>query len=47
MNNQIQQRIDRLKSYGQSLAGANVAYREDWGTIYFWSNRQTVWYDES
>lgn len=25
MNNQIQQRIDRLKSYGQSLAGANVA----------------------
>ena len=35
MNNQIQQRIDRLKSYGQSLAGANVAYREDWGTIYF------------
>ncbi|WP_291290706.1 MmcQ/YjbR family DNA-binding protein [Enterococcus sp.] len=35
MNHQIQQRIDRLQSYGQSLAGANVAYREDWGTIYF------------
>ncbi len=47
MNNQIQQRIDRLKSYGQSLAGANVAYREGLGDDLFWSNRQTVWYDES
>jgi predicted DNA-binding protein (MmcQ/YjbR family) len=35
MNHKIQQRIERLQSYGQSLSGTRVAYREDWGTIYF------------
>jgi predicted DNA-binding protein (MmcQ/YjbR family) len=35
MNDKIQQRINHLQAYGQSLKGASVAYREDWGTIYF------------
>ena len=46
MNNQIQQRIDRLKSYGQSLVVPMWPIVRI-GDDLFWSNRQTVWYDES
>ncbi|MGM9902903.1 MAG: MmcQ/YjbR family DNA-binding protein [Enterococcus sp.] len=32
---EIQARMNVLKTYGQSLPGAKVYFREDWGTIYF------------
>ena len=32
---EIQTRMNVLKTYGQSLPGAKVYFREDWGTIYF------------
>ncbi len=32
---QVASRIDQFKRFGESLPGAKVYYREDWGTIYF------------
>ncbi|OTP11184.1 hypothetical protein A5844_001318 [Enterococcus sp. 10A9_DIV0425] len=32
---EIQTRMNVLKTYGQSLPGTKVYFREDWGTIYF------------
>lgn len=32
---EIQARMNVLKTYGQSLPGTKVYFREDWGTIYF------------
>ncbi|MHC5374300.1 MmcQ/YjbR family DNA-binding protein [Enterococcus sp. LJL120] len=31
----ITKRIEHFKDYGNSLPGAKVYFREDWGTIYF------------
>ncbi|WP_265460137.1 MmcQ/YjbR family DNA-binding protein [Enterococcus sp. HY326] len=31
----ITKRIEHFKDYGNSLKGAKVYFREDWGTIYF------------
>lgn len=31
----IKVKMDQLQRFGQTLPGAKVYYREDWGTIYF------------
>ncbi|WP_430610043.1 MmcQ/YjbR family DNA-binding protein [Enterococcus sp. DIV0876] len=31
----IKAKMDQLQRFGQTLPGAKVYYREDWGTIYF------------
>lgn len=31
----IEKRIKKMTAYGQSLPGAEVYFREDWGTVYF------------
>lgn len=31
----VKEKMDQLQQFGQTLPGAKVYYREDWGTIYF------------